>query len=129
MHATEPAPLPVSFVISSTYDYSILFLISERHTPCLPVVAFFFSLYGQTNLKNIHPNTSLSLSTTNFFFFSYIFSKSISIMKPVFPNHPTLSGLTLSATPSFGTFVRSLIPHHAHFFTPSTLLPLSFLFY
>jgi hypothetical protein len=89
---------------------------------------FFFSLYGQTNLKNIHPNLSLSLSTTNFFLFLYFFQININNETCV-PNHPTLSGLTLSATPSFGTFVRSLIPHHAHFFTPSTLLPLSFLFY
>ena len=45
-----PSPRP-SFVhlcrffflfLSSTYEYLILFFISVRHPPCLPVVAFFF---------------------------------------------------------------------------------------
>jgi hypothetical protein len=76
MHAPELAPfLCTRFFFVYIFHLRLLdtFFLSVYGTPPACPSSFFFSLYGQTNLKNIKPNTSISRQPIFFFSFHTFF--------------------------------------------------------
>jgi len=130
--ACIPLNLHLSFVHLPSFSSAFFIFHLRLHfffcrctaPPAYPS-SLFFSLYGQTNLKNHQTKHILSLYLNNQLFFLFIlFQIDIDDETSCSPRDPTtptneLFGLMPVRNQHFVRFM----PHYARFFPPSTLLP------